>query len=124
MIPAIGYAAAGPHSALSPMRFARRSPGPQDVLIEILYCGLCHSDLHQVRNDWRNTIYPCLPGHEIIGRVVRAGDEVTKFGRDDLVGVGCLVDSCRECSACHDGLEQYCEGPLGALFTYNGPAIP
>jgi uncharacterized zinc-type alcohol dehydrogenase-like protein len=103
------------------MRFARRSPGPQDVVIEILYCGVCHSDLHQVRNDWGNTIYPCLPGHEIVGRTIRSGEQVTKFHSGDLVGVGCLVDSCRECEACRQGLEQYCEGPLGPLFTYNGP---
>jgi uncharacterized zinc-type alcohol dehydrogenase-like protein len=124
MIPAIGYAASGPLAPLAPFSFTRRSPGPQDVEIEILYCGVCHSDLHQVRNDWGNTIYPCLPGHEIIGRVARAGDEVTKFSVGDLVGVGCLVDSCRECASCRDGLEQYCEGPLGPLFTYNGPGTP
>ena len=124
MIPAIGYAAAGPRSALGPMRFARRSPGPQDVAIQILYCGVCHSDLHQVRDDWGNTIYPCVPGHEIVGRALGVGEQVTKFHTGDLVGVGCLVDSCRECEACRQGLEQYCEGPLGPLFTYNGPGTP
>ena len=115
MIPANGFAANGPRSALGPMRFERRNPGPQDVAIEILYCGVCHSDLHQVRNDWGNTIYPCVPGHEIVGRVVRVGEEVTKFHRGDRVGVGALVDSCRECDACRQGLEQYCEGPIGPL---------
>jgi alcohol dehydrogenase (NADP+) len=124
MIPAIGYGATGSRSALGPMRFERRGPGPQDVEIEILYCGVCHSDLHQVRNDWGNTIYPCLPGHEIVGRAGRVGEQVTKFERGDLVGVGALIDSCRECEACRQGLEQYCEGPLGPLFTYNGPATP
>jgi uncharacterized zinc-type alcohol dehydrogenase-like protein len=124
MISAIGYGAAGPRAPLAPISFSRRDPGAQDVEIEILYCGVCHSDLHQVRNDWDNTIYPCVPGHEIIGRVVHAGDEVTKFTTGDMVGVGCLVDSCRECAACRDGLEQYCEGPLGPLFTYNGPSQP
>jgi alcohol dehydrogenase (NADP+) len=122
MIPAIGYAATGPRSPLRPMRFERRSPGPQDVAIEILYCGVCHSDLHQVRNGWGNTIYPCIPGHEIVGRALHVGEQVTKFHAGDLVGVGCLVDSCRECESCRQGLEQYCEGPLGPLFTYNGPA--
>jgi alcohol dehydrogenase (NADP+) len=124
MIPAIGYAAPGPRTPLGPMRFARRHPGPQDVAIEVLYCGVCHSDLHQVRNDWGNTIYPCLPGHEIIGRALSVGQEVSKFHTGDLVGVGCLVDSCRECDACRQGLEQYCEGPLGPLFTYNGTGTP
>lgn len=124
MIPAVGYAARGPRSALAPIRFQRREPGPQDVQIDIQYCGVCHSDRHQVRNDWGNTIYPCLPGHEIIGRVVRTGAEATRFQSGDLVGVGSLVDSCRECQACRDGLEQYCEGPLGPLFTYNGPGTP
>ena len=124
MIPAKGYAATGPRGALGPMRFARRDPGPQDVAIEILFCGVCHSDRHQVRNDWGNTIYPCLPGHEIVGRAIRVGHEVSKFHPGDLVGVGCLVDSCRDCEACRQGLEQYCEGPLGPLFTYNGPGTP
>ena len=124
MIPAHGFAANGPGSALRPMRFERRNPGAQDVAIEVLYCGVCHSDLHQVRNDWGNTIYPCVPGHEIVGRVVRVGEEVTKFHQGDRVGVGALVDSCRECDACRQGLEQYCEGPIGPLFTYNGPATP
>ena len=124
MIPAHGFAANGPRSALGPMRFERRNPGPQDVAIEILYCGVCHSDLHQVRNDWGNTIYPCVPGHEIVGRVVRVGEEVTKFHQGDRVGVGALVDSCRECDACRQGLERSCEGPIGPLFTYNGPATP
>ena len=124
MISATGYAADGPHARLGPVRFARRHPGAQDVQIDILYCGVCHSDLHQVRNDWKNTIYPCLPGHEIVGRVAATGDEVTKFAVGDLVGVGCLVDSCRECAACRDGIERSCEGPLGPLFTYNGPGTP
>lgn len=112
-----GYAAHSPTDDLVPYRFARRSPRPDDVTIEILYCGVCHSDLHTARNDWRNTVYPVVPGHEIIGRVVGVGAAVTRFQPGDRVGVGCLVDACRHCAACDEGLEQFCqEGPT---FTYN-----
>ena len=113
----LGYAARSAEDALAPYRFERRVPRPDDVVIEILYCGVCHSDLHQARNDWGNSIYPIVPGHEIIGRVISVGSEVTRFKPDDHVGVGCMVDSCRQCEACEQGLEQYCaEFPT---VTYN-----
>lgn len=108
------------HSAtdtLAPFSFDRREPGPRDVQFEILYCGVCHSDIHQVRNEWNNSIYPMVPGHEIVGKVTRVGSEVKNFKEGDLAGVGCLVDSCRECENCKKGLEQYCK--KGAVGTYN-----
>lgn len=117
MIHTHGYAAQNATSALAPFTFERREPGPRDVRIEILYCGICHSDLHQARNDWGNSLYPMVPGHEIVGRVAAVGAEVTKVKVGDHAGVGCMVDSCRRCSACEDGLEQYCE--KGATWTYN-----
>lgn len=107
-------------SSLSRMDIERQAPKPDEVLIDILYCGVCHSDLHQVRNDWSNTIYPCVPGHEIVGRVSQAGSGVTKFKEGDLVGVGCMVDSCGQCHSCTGGEEQYCEGPVSFTATYNG----
>jgi uncharacterized zinc-type alcohol dehydrogenase-like protein len=117
-IPAKAYAAFDPHSPLVPWEIARRDPGPHDVQLQILYCGVCHSDLHQARNEWKNTIYPCVPGHEIVGRVVAVGEKVTRFKVGDLAGVGCMVDSCGHCDACASGEEQYCsEGFVG---TYNG----
>lgn len=103
---------------LGPMQIRRREPRPQDIEIEILYCGVCHSDIHQARNEWQNTIFPCVPGHEIIGRVSKAGRAVKKFKEGDIAAVGCLVDSCRECRNCRDGLEQFCEKI--PTFTYNG----
>jgi alcohol dehydrogenase (NADP+) len=115
----IGFAAHRPTSPLSPFSFERREPGPKDVDIEILYCGVCHSDLHQVRNEWAGTAYPVVPGHEIVGRVVRVGAAVTGFKQGDLAAVGCMVDSCRTCPDCRDGLEQYCHRE--ATFTYNSP---
>ncbi len=111
------YAAYDANSPLKDFELQRREPGPTDVVIEILYCGVCHSDIHQVRNEWANAMYPMVPGHEIVGRVKAVGAEVTKFKEGDLAGVGCLVDSCRECPKCKDGLEQYCEG--GSVGTYN-----
>jgi len=114
-----GYAA---HSAKTPLEhfsLERREPGPKDVQIEILYCGVCHSDLHTARNEWTNTTYPVVPGHEIVGRVTKVGHGVAKFKAGDAVGVGCLVDSCRTCPSCKQGLENYCE--IGATFTYNSP---
>jgi uncharacterized zinc-type alcohol dehydrogenase-like protein len=102
------YAAQSATSALAPFGITRREPGPLDVEIEILYCGVCHSDLHQARNEWHNTIYPCVPGHEIVGRVTRVGSRVTKFKPGDLSAVGCMVDSCRTCENCRAGLEQHC----------------
>ena len=118
MLPTRGYATQGPTANLEPFNFERREPGPADVLIEIQYCGVCHSDIHQARNEWDNSIYPMVPGHEIVGRVARVGSSVTKFKEGDLAGVGCFVDSCRRCRNCSDGEEQYCENHLVA--TYNG----
>jgi uncharacterized zinc-type alcohol dehydrogenase-like protein len=112
------YAAQSATSPLAPWTIDRRNPKPHDVQIEILYCGVCHSDLHTARNDWGMTIYPVVPGHEIVGRVIAVGDHVKKFKAGDLTGVGCLVDSCRECDNCKDGLEQYCSN--GSVFTYGG----
>jgi uncharacterized zinc-type alcohol dehydrogenase-like protein len=116
------YAASGASSGLAPATIRRRAPGAQDVQLEVLFCGVCHSDLHQVRNEWQKTmptVYPCTPGHEIVGRVVKAGSAVHNFKEGDLAAVGCMVDSCRTCAACRDGQEQFCEGP--ATFTYNSP---
>ncbi len=114
-----GYAAQSPKTPLAPFTFERRAPGPHDVAIDILYCGVCHSDLHTARNEWGNTVYPSVPGHEIVGRVTAVGGEVSTFGVGDLVGVGCMVDSCQHCQPCADGLEQYCDN--GFTGTYNGP---
>lgn len=111
------YGAKANDADLEPMQIERREPGPDDVTIEILYCGICHSDIHQVRNDWKNSVYPVIPGHEIIGRVVGHGANVERFSDGDLVGVGCMVDSCQDCDACQNDLEQFCE--KGATFTYN-----
>jgi uncharacterized zinc-type alcohol dehydrogenase-like protein len=105
----------------APHAIDRREPGPRDVAIEILYCGVCHSDLHTARGEWPGVMYPCVPGHEIIGKVTKVGSEVTRFKPGKIVGVGCMVDSCRTCSQCKDGLEQYCDGPVGFTATYNGP---
>jgi len=118
MIETRGYAAFDAKNPLRPFRFTRREPGEHDVLIDILYCGVCHSDIHQVRNEWNNATYPMVPGHEIVGRVARVGPKVTRFAAGDAVGVGCFVDSCRTCPSCRKGEEQYCDGPL--VFTYNG----
>ncbi|HEU4411250.1 MAG TPA: NAD(P)-dependent alcohol dehydrogenase [Polyangiaceae bacterium] len=117
-----GYATTGPTAPLGPFSLKRREPRANDVQIDILYCGVCHSDLHTARNEWKNTVYPCVPGHEIIGRVARAGSGVRKVKAGDLVGVGCMVDSCRGCGACEGGLQQFCE--RGATFTYNSPEGP
>lgn len=119
MFTCTGYAAAAADEALAPFTFQRRDPGPTDVAIEIVYCGVCHSDLHTVRGEWGNTLYPCVPGHEIVGRVTAVGGAVTRFSVGDTVGVGCMVDSCRTCPSCREGLEQYCDN--GFVGTYNGP---
>ena len=121
---AIGYGNSSSFFSLGPIEFERRAPGAKDVALDILYCGVCHSDKHQASNDWGNTVYPCIPGHEIVGRVTMVGAEVTKFKTGETVAVGTLVDSCRECEQCRQGLEQYCEGPVGATNTYNGPFKP
>lgn len=117
-IKVLGYAAQSSKAPLSPYYFERRDPRADDVVIDILYCGVCHSDLHQARNDRGFSQYPLVPGHEIVGRVTRVGPSVSKFKAGDLVGIGCMVDSCRECSSCKQGLEQYCEE--GNIQTYNG----
>ncbi|HUC01264.1 MAG TPA: NAD(P)-dependent alcohol dehydrogenase [Solirubrobacterales bacterium] len=118
-----GWAAASPTVPLAPYSFERRPLGPFDVRIEILHCGVCHSDLHTVRNEWSQTfgqtLYPCVPGHEIVGRVAEIGSAVEDFAVGDRAGVGCLVDSCRECDACAEELEQYCEGEAGPIGTYS-----
>lgn len=112
------YAAQSPTSGVAPFRIDRREARADDVVIEIDYCGICHTDIHFVHNDWGRTVYPVVPGHEIVGRVTAVGAAVRGFNPGDRVGVGCLVDSCRECSSCNDGLEQYCE--RGWTATYNG----
>jgi alcohol dehydrogenase (NADP+) len=124
MTKTIGYAAESATAPLKPIQFDRREPGAEDVELDILYCGVCHSDIHQVRNEWHNTVYPCLPGHEIVGRVRQVGPQVTKFKVGDLAGVGCMVDSCQECHPCQHGEENYCEGSKGWTATYNGPQKP
>ncbi len=111
------YAAKSATTPVEPWSIERRDPKPHDVQIEILYCGVCHSDLHTARNEWGNTTYPVVPGHEIVGRVTKVGDHVKKFKVGDLAGIGCLVDSCQECDNCKEGLEQYCS--KGMIGTYN-----
>jgi len=118
MIKAKGVAVESATADFKPFYFERRDPRKNDVVINILYCGICHSDIHSARNEWGGTRYPFVPGHEIVGRVQAIGNEISKFKIGDLVGVGCLVDSCRHCHSCHDGLEQYCEN--GFVGTYNG----
>jgi uncharacterized zinc-type alcohol dehydrogenase-like protein len=113
------YGAYAGDKPLEPIDITRRQPGPRDVQIDVAYCGVCHSDLHQVRSEWGGTIYPCVPGHEIVGHVSAVGSDVTKFKVGDVVGVGCMVDSCQHCFSCDDGLEQFCEH--GTTFTYNSP---
>lgn len=115
-IKAIGALSAA--QALEPMDISRREPGPHDVQIAIAYCGVCHSDVHQARAEWAGALFPCVPGHEIVGRVTAVGSEVTSHKEGDLVGVGCIVDSCKHCEDCEEGLENYCDHMVG---TYNGP---
>ncbi len=112
------YAAQNATAPLTPWTIDRRAPQPHDVQIQILYCGVCHSDLHTARNEWGGTIYPCVPGHEIVGRVTAVGNHVKKYKVGDIAGVGCLVDSCRECDNCKNDLEQFCSN--GMVGTYNG----
>ena len=118
-LPTRAYAAASAGSPLAPFEFQRRAPGPKDVLLDVLFCGVCHSDLHQARDEWGGSLFPMVPGHEIVGRVKQVGAEVTRFSKGDLVGVGCMVDSCRRCPDCREGLEQFCQSTL--TLTYNSP---
>ena len=119
MLQTRAYAAQSSDSPLTPFKIDRRSPGSTDVALDILYCGVCHSDLHTARGEWGGTTYPCVPGHEIVGRVTAVGNKVSRFKVGEVVGVGCMVDSCQHCKPCADGLEQYCEN--GFTGTYNGP---
>jgi uncharacterized zinc-type alcohol dehydrogenase-like protein len=121
MFTCTGYAAPAADQPLAPFHFNRRDPRPTDVVIEILYCGVCHSDLHTARNEWHFTTYPNIPGHEIVGHVTQVGADVTKFAVGDTAAVGCMVDSCRSCPNCLEGLEQYCD--LGNTGTYNSPDL-
>lgn len=113
------YAALSAKQPLKAHQVPRRDPGKRDVVIDILFCGVCHSDIHQARNEWHNTTYPCVPGHEIVGRVRKIGAKVKKFKKGDIAAVGCLVDSCRTCGSCKEHLEQHCD--KGPVFTYNSP---
>lgn len=117
MIQVIGYAANEAKAALTPFHFERRNLRDNDVMIDILYCGICHTDIHQVKNEWGLSTYPMVPGHEIVGKVSETGSQVTQFKVGDKVGIGCFVDSCRNCDACHRGLEQHCKS---VIYTYNG----
>ena len=117
MLQARGYAATNARTPLAPFAFERREPGPKDVLIEIDYCGICHSDIHQARDEWGGSMFPMVPGHEIVGRVTRVGEAVTRFAPGDLAGIGCFVDSCRTCPSCQAGVEQYCYDRM--VQTYN-----
>lgn len=117
MLKTKGYAVKSAESKFEPFEFERRTLGAKDVLIEIMYCGVCHSDIHQAHNDWRNSIYPMVPGHEIVGRIEEVGAEVTKFKAGDYAGVGCFVDSCRSCENCRQGVEQFCQ--VHCAQTYN-----
>ncbi|MCE9572622.1 MAG: NAD(P)-dependent alcohol dehydrogenase [Deltaproteobacteria bacterium] len=120
MSTARAYAVSSATAAFGPLAIERRSPGPTDVQFDIKYCGVCHSDLHTARGEWAGTVYPCVPGHELVGIVTAVGAEVTRFAVGDRVGVGCMVDACRTCDSCQAGLEQYCD-KRGTVYTYNSP---
>ena len=124
MISARGYAARDAQSPLRAFAFEREGPRERDVQIQVLFCGVCHLDIHQAKNEWSNTVYPCVPGHEVVGRVAKIGADVTMHAVGDIVGVGCMIDSCRNCKPCRMGLQNYCEGPNSWLATYNGPMVP
>ena len=119
-----GYGATKAKQDLKPLTFKRLAPRAGEIALKITHCGVCHSDVHQVNDDWGNTVYPCVPGHEIIGKVTSVGEGVTKFKEGDTIGVGCMVNSCQICPQCQEGEEQYCTGPKGATLTYNGPMNP
>ena len=118
MLKTPAWAASSAGKPLGPLTIGRREPGPHDALIDILFCGVCHSDIHQARDEWSGAIFPMVPGHEIVGRVTQVGKAVTKFAVGDLAGVGCMVDSCRDCEPCQHGTEQFCQ--KGVAWTYNG----
>ena len=124
MIKASGYAAEHRHSHLKRIEFERAEARANEIEIEVLFCGVCHSDIHQVKNEWSNTVYPCMPGHEVVGRVTKVGLGSTRHAVGDLVGVGCMIESCRRCDPCLSGDQNYCEGPNSWLATYNGPMVP
>ncbi len=124
MIKAFGYATKHSFSRLRPHAFEREAAEANEVEVDVLYCGVCHTDIHQAKNKFGNTIYPCMPGHEMTGRVRAIGSAVTRHAIGDLVGIGCMVNSCRRCAPCLAGEENYCEGPNSFLATYNGPTIP
>lgn len=115
-----GYGAEAADKELQPVVFERKDPREGEVAFKVTYCGVCHSDLHQVRNDWENTLYPCIPGHEVVGEVTEVGEGVSKFKKGDIIGVGCMVNSCMECDKCNENVENYCEGPGSFTATYNG----
>ncbi len=124
MLKSVGYAAKHSFNNLKRFEFERAPAKADEVELEVLFCGVCHSDIHQVKNEWSNTVYPCLPGHEVVGRITRAGAGVTQHAVGDLVGVGCMIDSCGTCAPCQSGDQNYCEGPNSWLATYNGPMVP
>lgn len=125
MLKVTGYAASGSFMhGLKPMAFERTPPLSNEVQIDVQFCGVCHSDVHQVKNEWKNTVYPCVPGHEIVGVVVAVGSAIQRHKVGDVVGVGCMIDSCGSCEACERGEENYCGGPNSWLATYNGPLVP
>jgi alcohol dehydrogenase (NADP+) len=124
MIKARGFCAHDASSALKLFDFEREPARSNEVEIEVMFCGVCHSDIHQVKNEWSNTVYPCMPGHEVVGRVTQVGEGVTRHAVGDVVGVGCMIDSCGDCDACQAGDQNYCEGPNSWLATYNGPMKP
>jgi uncharacterized zinc-type alcohol dehydrogenase-like protein len=124
MIKVFGYGAQSADDPLAPVQFDRQEPRAGEIAFKVTHCGVCHSDLHQIRDDWENTVYPCVPGHEVVGEVTAVGDGVTKFSVGDRIGVGCLVNSCQVCDQCQADQENYCHGPKGATLTYNGPMEP
>ena len=124
MFNSVAYGAKAAQAKLERMEVERDDPRDNEVRIEVLFTGVCHSDIHQVKNEWMNTVYPCVPGHEIVGRVAAAGGKVTRFKEGDMVGVGCMIDSCRKCEPCRSGDQNYCEGANSWLATYNGPMNP
>jgi len=115
----IAWGAKSAQAKLERMEIERPEPKDTEVVIEVLYAGVCHSDIHQVKNEWKNTVYPCIPGHEVVGRVKSVGARTRRFKEGDMVGVGCMIDSCRSCNPCKEGDQNYCEGPNGWLATCN-----